>query len=65
MCCVCVFARSLQTRAQNGCTALLSATGSNGDVDCVQLLIDAGADTNAKNNVRVGPCEYFGVFLIS
>ncbi len=37
--------------AQNGYTALICAA-MNGHVDCARLLLDAGADKNAKNNVR-------------
>ena len=39
------------TRAQNGNTALLIA-GYLGRTDCVQLLLDAGADKEAKDEVR-------------
>ncbi len=39
------------TRAQSGYTALIRAT-ENGHVDCVRLLLDAGADKNAKDVVR-------------
>ncbi len=38
-------------RAQQGRTALISA-GFSGRVDCARLLLDAGADSNAKDNVR-------------
>ena len=37
--------------AQDGWTALIRA-GYNGHADCVRLLLDAGADKNAKANVR-------------
>jgi hypothetical protein len=29
----------------------------NGHADCVRLLIDAGADKDAKDNVRVSRCS--------
>ena len=38
-------------RAQLGQTALIRAAG-NGHAECVRLLLDAGADTNAKDEVR-------------
>ncbi len=37
------------SHAQSGLTALVYASGH---ADCVRLLLDAGADMNAKNNVR-------------
>ncbi len=37
--------------AQNGWTALI-LTGWNGLADCARLLLDAGADKNAKGEVR-------------
>ena len=37
---------------QWGCTALIRAA-MHGSADCARLLIDAGADKNAKDNVRV------------
>ena len=37
--------------AQIGWTALMLAAG-NGRVDCARLLLDAGADKGARNNVR-------------
>ncbi len=40
-------------RAQGGRTALLEA-GIYDRVSCMQLLLDAGADTNAKDSVRGG-----------
>ena len=39
------------THAQGGNTALILA-GWNGHADSTQLLLDAGADKNAKDNVR-------------
>ena len=41
----------LRTRAQNGVTALIYA-GYKGHADCALLLLDAGADKEAKSNVR-------------
>jgi ankyrin repeat protein len=41
--------------SQGGYTALMWAAG-NGHADCVRLLIDAGADKEAKDHVRVGRC---------
>ena len=38
-------------QSQFGWTALIWAA-ANGHVDCVRLLIDAGADTDASDNVR-------------
>ena len=38
-------------RAQDGSTALMCA-GYSGQADCARLLLDAGADKNAKANVR-------------
>ncbi len=37
--------------AQDGYTALIWAA-HNGRADCVRLLLDAGAEKNATNNVR-------------
>ncbi len=37
--------------SQSGRTALMRAA-SRGRADCVRLLIDAGADKDAKNRVR-------------
>jgi ankyrin repeat protein len=39
--------------SQRGYTALICAA-ENGHADCVRLLIDAGADMDARNNVRIG-----------
>jgi ankyrin repeat protein len=47
--CVCVG----ESISQSERTALIFAA-SRGHVDCVRLLIDAGADKDAKDNVRVG-----------
>jgi ankyrin repeat protein len=44
----------LHEHAQAGWTALIFAA-ANGHVDCARLLIDAGADKNAKNQV----CLFF------
>ena len=38
--------------AQRGCTALIHAA-ANGHADCARLLLDAGADKDAKDYVRV------------
>ena len=42
----------LQRSPQDGSTALIHAAAS-GHADCALLLLDAGADRNIKNNVRV------------
>jgi hypothetical protein len=47
---------------QDGYTALKGAA-ANGHADCVRLLIDAGADKDAKINVRVGRCFVEAPFL--
>lgn len=39
-------------KAQDGCTALISAAG-DGHIECVRLLIEAGANKEAKDKVRV------------
>ena len=36
---------------QNGWTALMNAA-ANGKLSCLELLVEKGADLNAKNNVR-------------
>ena len=43
------------SESQHGTTALIWAA-HNGHADCVRLLIDAGADKDAKDQVRVGRC---------
>jgi ankyrin repeat protein len=43
--------------------ALIYAAG-NGHADCVRLLLDSGADSNARNKVRVGG-SFAGYLLIS
>jgi hypothetical protein len=48
---VCVAANTLQ----RGWTALMCAAQFH-RVDCVRLLIDAGADKDIRDNVRVGRC---------
>ena len=48
--------------AQDGRTALIGAAES-GDANCVRLLLDAGADTEAKNNVRMIGSESLGVVM--
>jgi ankyrin repeat protein len=53
---VAAFARHLGIRAQYGYTALIRAAWA-GRANCVRLLLDAGADKEAKNEVRsVRPC---------
>jgi ankyrin repeat protein len=44
-----------ESDSQRGTTALILAA-VNGRADCARLLIDAGADKEAKNNVRVVRC---------
>ncbi len=51
----CVFT----SHAQRGWTPLISAA-LNGYADCVHLLLNAGADTNAKTGVRVDSCIWSG-----
>ncbi len=47
----------LQCGAQDGYTALICAA-ENGHADCSRLLLDAGADQNAKSEVfQVGPAR--------
>ena len=41
----------IRTRAQDGWTALIVA-GFHGHADCARLLLDAGADKDAKDEVR-------------
>ena len=41
--------------SQDGWTALMWAA-ERGHADCVQLLIDAGADKDVRNEVRVSHC---------
>jgi ankyrin repeat protein len=43
-----------ESELQGGMTALLVAI-LNGHLDCARLLIDAGADKDAAENVRCGP----------
>jgi uncharacterized protein len=49
----------LEVRDPAGRTALLIATQGN-DVDVARLLIDAGADVNAKDSIRDTPFLYAG-----
>jgi ankyrin repeat protein len=51
-------------RAQNGSTALMFAA-EKGHVDCVRLLLDAGADKEAKNEVRASAGVVCGALLWS
>ena len=45
--------------AQFGETAL-SCAAHSGHANCVRLLLDAGANKNTKDNVRISPlCEHF------
>ncbi len=46
--------RRYMVHVQGGGTALKTAA-IYGHADCVRLLLDAGADKNAKDNVRVCP----------
>jgi ankyrin repeat protein len=46
-----VFDRFGKRNAQVGATALIWAA-SGGHANCVRLLLDAGADTEAKNQAR-------------
>jgi ankyrin repeat protein len=55
-CCV------ITTPAQRGWTPLISAA-LNGYADCVHLLLNAGADKNAKTGVRVHCCILSGLLL--
>ena len=50
-------------RAQWGQTALMCAA-HKGHTDCVRLLLDAGADTNAKMNVRVSAVTVCGCWAV-
>ena len=45
--------------AQDGMTALIRAAGY-GHADCMQLLLDAGADKNAQDKVRARAGVAFG-----
>ena len=49
---------------QNGFTALICAS-DRGQTDCVRLLLDAGADKEAKSNVRRRSLFFICVFSIS
>jgi ankyrin repeat protein len=44
-----------ESNAQLGRTALVIAA-ARGHADCVRMLIDAGADKDAKDRVCIGPC---------
>ncbi len=60
--------RRLMAAAQDGYTALIWAA-RNGHADCARLLLHAGADKNAKNNVRararwVGPVGCCGMTVL-
>jgi hypothetical protein len=49
--------------AQDGRTALMRAANS-GHKDCVRLLLDAGANKNAKDRVRGGSVWYVDVVCV-
>jgi hypothetical protein len=55
LCCACdvggAFESDGESDSQGGYSALIFSA-ANGHTDCVRLLIDAGADTEARNNVR-------------
>jgi hypothetical protein len=51
----CMLRQMCFSHSQGGSTALMFAA-SLGYEDCVRLLIDTGADKEAKNYVRVGRC---------
>ncbi len=56
ICCgLIIFENNSNTHAQSGKTALVVAA-QRGHFDCVRLLLDAGADANVKNKVRVLFC---------
>jgi ankyrin repeat protein len=48
---------------QDGCTALIYAA-SQGNLDCVRLLLNAGADKDAKGNVRMYELKYVFVRFV-
>ena len=52
----------LREHAQDEMTALLWAA-MEGHADCVRLLLDAGADKDAKNNVRNLPVSILRALL--
>jgi hypothetical protein len=58
--CVC----GSESDSQDGNTALMYAA-EDGHADCVRLLIDAGADKNIGNNVRVSRCIAEAHYFIS
>jgi hypothetical protein len=45
-----------ESNSQDGSTALMRAV-DDGHAECVRLLIDAGADKDAMNMVRVSRCS--------
>ena len=53
---------STHTRAQDGSTALIEAV-QHGYADCAQLLLDAGADKEAKNEVCDRSSASFWAFV--
>ena len=62
--CRCVGPVRDECDSQIGWTALFYAA-LNGRTDCVRLLIDAGADTEAKCNVRVLQLHYTPVLTFT
>jgi hypothetical protein len=50
------------THAQNERTALICAA-EKGHTECARLLLDAGADMNAKEYVRFGRFHYLSAFF--
>ena len=68
--CVCVFdcerlVLATHSNMQRGNTALI-ISARDGRADCVRLLLDGGADKDAKNNVRVvGRVLYSNTFWVA
>ena len=52
-----------ESDSQGGMTALMCAT-ANGRADCARLLIDAGADKEVKDDVRVGRSCFISPFVL-
>ena len=48
------------TETQRGCTALIRAAEA-GSTDCVRLLLERGADTTAKENVRGSFSNHYSI----
>ena len=53
---------TIYTITQSGNTALIGA-GYGGHEDCVRLLVDAGADKEAKDDVRVTGFFIMGIYI--